>query len=193
METGIPDLGNKRHRIVATRRQTETAPSLDRPRHISTLRIAANRHTCCISTSPDANQRPRARSHYVQRSFAGAGPFGQAMAPQPTILNRIHVHRYPAARPVGECIRLALVKRYSPARALAAGAAPSVSPDLVCGDYWVVGAAEGLAACALLALAGDPGQHMALVRALLPATAQALCRWVSDPGFWREVGRFQRH
>ena len=37
METGAPVMGNKRHRIVATRRTTETASSLDLPRHISTL------------------------------------------------------------------------------------------------------------------------------------------------------------
>ena len=40
---GTPVNGNKRHRLVATRRQTETALSLEQPRHISTLRDAGRR------------------------------------------------------------------------------------------------------------------------------------------------------
>lgn len=52
--------------------------------------------------------------------------------------------------------------------------------------------AVGLAARALLALAGNPSMQIQHVRTLAPATAQALCRWISDPKFWSDVGRVSR-
>lgn len=49
--------------------------------------------------------------------------------------------------------------------------------------------AVGLAARELLALTGKPAQQIEHVQTLAPQTAQALCRWISDPNFWRDVGR----
>ena len=54
-------------------------------------------------------------------------------------------------------------------------------------------AAVGKASRDLLALKGDPGRQVEMVMSLAPQTAQALCRWINDPGFWRAVGGINRH
>lgn len=49
------------------------------------------------------------------------------------------------------------------------------------------------AAGALLRLKGQPEQQMGLVKSMHPATAAALCRWLSDPAFWGLVCSVTRH
>lgn len=49
------------------------------------------------------------------------------------------------------------------------------------------------AAGALSRLTGKPLEQMALVQAMKPETAAALCRWLSDPAFWALVGGITRH
>lgn len=49
------------------------------------------------------------------------------------------------------------------------------------------------AAGALLRLKGQPEQQMGLVKSMHPATAVALCRWLSDPSFWGLVTGITRH
>lgn len=66
-------------------------------------------------------------------------------------------------------------------------ASQRLTPDLVDAK------AVGLAARELLALTGNPRLQIERVRALPPLTAQALCRWIRDPGFWSAVGRISSH
>lgn len=50
-----------------------------------------------------------------------------------------------------------------------------------------------VAAGALLLLGDEPAEQVALVRAFRPDVAAALCRWVSDPGFWALVSQVVKH
>lgn len=49
------------------------------------------------------------------------------------------------------------------------------------------------AAGALLRLKGKPTEQVALVKAMPPSTAAALCRWLADPSFWGLVGNITQH
>jgi hypothetical protein len=49
------------------------------------------------------------------------------------------------------------------------------------------------AAGALLRLKGKPTEQVALVRAMKPETAAALCRWLADPAFWGLVSGITKH
>ena len=49
------------------------------------------------------------------------------------------------------------------------------------------------AAGALLRLRGKPDMQAALVNALQPSTAAALCRWLIDPSFWGLVSSISKH
>jgi len=49
------------------------------------------------------------------------------------------------------------------------------------------------AAGALLRLKGKPDEQVALVKAMQPCTAAALCRWLIDPAFWKRVGNIHSH
>lgn len=49
------------------------------------------------------------------------------------------------------------------------------------------------AAGALLRLKGQPAEQVALVNAMQPTTAAALCRWLADPAFWGLVSNVTRH
>lgn len=49
------------------------------------------------------------------------------------------------------------------------------------------------AAGALLRLKGKPTEQVALVKAMQPSTAAALCRWLADPAFWARVGNITQH
>ena len=49
------------------------------------------------------------------------------------------------------------------------------------------------AAGALLRLKGNPVEQVALVNAMHPSTAAALCRWLADPAFWGLVSNVTRH
>jgi hypothetical protein len=49
-------MSKRRHRVVATRRQTEAALSLDLPRHISTLRVPGPRFASFLTPSCPADQ-----------------------------------------------------------------------------------------------------------------------------------------
>ena len=49
------------------------------------------------------------------------------------------------------------------------------------------------AAGALLHLKGRPMEQVALVKALHPDTAAALCRWIADPAFWGLVAGITKH
>ena len=49
------------------------------------------------------------------------------------------------------------------------------------------------AAGALLRLRGKPSEQIALVSAMHPTTAAALCRWLADPSFWGLVSSVTRH
>lgn len=45
----------------------------------------------------------------------------------------------------------------------------------------------------LLALKGKPEEQVELVNGLDANTAAALCRWLSDPGFWSVVASVTKH
>jgi len=49
------------------------------------------------------------------------------------------------------------------------------------------------AAGALLRLKGKPTEQAALVKAMKPETAAALCRWLADPAFWGLVSGITKH
>ena len=49
------------------------------------------------------------------------------------------------------------------------------------------------AAGALLRLKGKPFEQLALVNAMQPSTAAALCRWLIDPSFWGLVSNVTQH
>lgn len=49
------------------------------------------------------------------------------------------------------------------------------------------------AAGALLRLAGRPERQIALVESMDRGTAVALCRWIVDPSFWRQVAGIRPH
>ena len=49
------------------------------------------------------------------------------------------------------------------------------------------------AAGALLRLKGQPAEQVALVNAMQPTTAAALCRWLADPAFWGLVSGVTQH
>ncbi len=49
------------------------------------------------------------------------------------------------------------------------------------------------AAGALLRLKGKPTEQVALVKAMPPSTAAALCRWLADPAFWARVANITTH
>ena len=65
--------------------------------------------------------------------------------------------------------------------------AERVGPDEV--DALAVQEAAG----ALLRLRGQPNKQAALVQAMAPETAAALCRWLGDPSFWALVAGVTRH
>lgn len=46
---------------------------------------------------------------------------------------------------------------------------------------------------ALLRLKGKSSEQVALVNALEPSTAAALCRWLVDPAFWSMVSGISKH
>lgn len=62
-----------------------------------------------------------------------------------------------------------------------------LEPELV--NALAVQAAAG----ALLRLKGKPDEQVALVKAMQPCTAAALCRWLADPDFWAQVGNITQH
>lgn len=51
----------------------------------------------------------------------------------------------------------------------------------------------GKAVGALLLLKGKPEAQMAYVRSMPDEQAAVLCRWLSDPTFWRKVGEIKEH
>lgn len=51
----------------------------------------------------------------------------------------------------------------------------------------------GKAVGALLLLNGQPEAQAAYVRSMPDEQAAVLCRWLSDPSFWRRVGKVKRH
>lgn len=65
--------------------------------------------------------------------------------------------------------------------------AKRLKPDRV--DALAVSEAAG----ALLRLKGRPTEQIALVSAMHPTTAVALCRWLADPSFWGLVSNVTRH
>ena len=65
--------------------------------------------------------------------------------------------------------------------------AERIEPDQV--DALAVEEAAG----ALLRLRGQPDKQAALVQAMQPQTAAALCRWLGDPSFWALVAGVTRH
>ena len=65
--------------------------------------------------------------------------------------------------------------------------AERIEPDQV--DALAVQEAAG----ALLRLKGQPDKQSALVQAMSPETAAALCRWLGDPSFWALVLDVTRH
>ncbi len=62
-----------------------------------------------------------------------------------------------------------------------------LEPELV--DALAVQEAAG----ALLRLKGKPAEQVALVKAMPPSTAAALCRWLADPAFWARVANITTH
>lgn len=65
--------------------------------------------------------------------------------------------------------------------------AERIAPDQV--DTIAVQEAAG----ALLRLKGQVDKQAALVQAMSPETAAALCRWLGDPSFWSLVAGITRH
>ena len=65
--------------------------------------------------------------------------------------------------------------------------AKRLEPELV--DALAVQEAAG----ALLRLKGQPTEQVALVKAMPPSTAAALCRWLADPAFWARAGNIIPH
>lgn len=60
--------------------------------------------------------------------------------------------------------------------------AQTISPEAV--DALAVDEAVG----ALLLLKGKDAEQVSYVNNMNPQTAVALCRWMSDPAFWAQVG-----
>ncbi len=51
----------------------------------------------------------------------------------------------------------------------------------------------GQAVGALLLLKGQPEAQVAYVRSMPDQEAAVLCRWLSDPAFWQQVGEIKSH